>query len=270
MASTVAGQSQTAGRQFSPAIAVEGVWAGYGSRAVLEGVTFQVESGSLIGIIGPNGCGKTTLLKVILGLLRPWRGAVEVQGQSPDEIRGRIGYVPQQESVDWNFPVQVRDVVMMGRYGRLGLFRRPSGDDRRIVMESLGQVGMASFADRQIGELSGGQQQRVFLARALAQEPEVLLLDEPLSGVDALSQHDVFNILKKLTAEGKTALVTTHDLSCVADHFAQVICLNKSVIALGPPHEVLTQDILSRTFDRHMLVLSAEQGTFVIDTGHFK
>lgn len=236
------------------AIRLEGVCAGYYGRDVLDEVSFAVECGEFVGIIGPNGSGKTTLLKVIAGLLEPQCGVVEVLGGPPGHSRS-IGYVPQAESVNWSFPVTVFDVVLMGVYGKLGLFHNPHQRDRAAAFAALEEVGMREYAGAQIGELSGGQQQRVFVARSLVQNPELLLLDEPISGVDATSQHAIFTLLEERQRKGMTIVATTHDLSCVATWFGKVLCLNHRVIAYGPPNEVLTDETLSATFGSHVLVI---------------
>lgn len=248
-------------------IEVKNLTTGYRQNPVLEDVTLSVERGALVGVIGPNGGGKSTLFKSILGLLRPWSGTIRVEG-STRRPGPRIAYVPQTETVDWSFPVTVRDVVMMGRYPRLGFFRRPGKRDQEIVSDALAQVNMLEFADRQIGELSGGQRQRVFIARALAQQPSILLLDEPVSGVDAVTQHQIFELLERLTAAGVTALVASHDLSCVAQRFDRVLLLNRRIIGYGPPEVVLTQELLNKTFRSHLLLLRVGERTFVVeDTG---
>jgi manganese/iron transport system ATP-binding protein len=234
------------------AVRLEGVCAGYYGRDVLDEVSFTVACGEFVGIIGPNGSGKTTLLKVIAGLLEVQCGRVEVLGAAPGHSRN-IGYVPQAESVNWSFPVTVFDVVLMGVYGKLGLFRRPSEADRKAALAALEEVGMHEYADTQIGELSGGQQQRVFVARSLVQNPALLLLDEPIAGVDATSQHAIFTLLEERQRQGMTIVATTHDLSCVATWFDKVLCLNHRVIAYGPPSEVLTDETLSATFGSHVL-----------------
>lgn len=238
------------------AIAFEGVCAGYFGRDVLDEVTFTVDRGDFVGIIGPNGSGKSTLLKTIVGIHPIQCGSATVLGAVPEHVNRRlIGYVPQIESVNWGFPVSVFDVVLMGRYGRLGLFKRPGVDDDKAVRRALEEVGMADRADSLIGQLSGGQCQRVFVARALVQEPELLLLDEPIAGVDAASQHAIFTLLEEHNRAGMTIVATTHDLSCVATWFAKVLCLNHRVIAYGPPSEVLTSETLAATFGSHPLLI---------------
>jgi ABC-type Mn2+/Zn2+ transport system ATPase subunit len=243
------------------AIALDGVCAGYFGRDVLEEVSFTVDKGDFVGIIGPNGSGKSTLLKAIAGLHPIQCGSAMVLGSEPAHLdRRRIGYVPQIESVNWAFPVTVFDVVLMGRYGKIGLFHRPTAKDRDAAMHALEDVGMADRAGSLIGQLSGGQQQRVFVARALVEEPELMLLDEPIAGVDAGTQHAIFTLLEQRNRRGVTVIATTHDLSCVATWFGKVLCLNHRVIAYGPPDEVLTQKTLSATFGSHVLVIGQESG----------
>ncbi|WP_448576665.1 metal ABC transporter ATP-binding protein [Thermomicrobium sp.] len=249
-----------------PVIAVEGLTTGYGrGEPILRGVSFAVERGSLVGVLGPNGSGKSTLFRALLGLLPPWQGRVLVEGR-PARPNPDIAYIPQRETIDWDFPVTVLDVTLMGRYPRLGLFRRPGKTDRERALWALEQVGMLEFRDRLIAELSGGQRQRVFLARALAQEPEIFLLDEPVSGVDAPTQHFVFELLEQLCRQGKTALVATHDLSCVAQRFDRVLLLNHEVIAYGPPQEVFTETLLNRTFQSHLLLLRYGDRVIVVES----
>lgn len=250
-----------------PVVTLSGVWAGYDGRLALRQVDFCLPKGSLVGVVGPNGGGKSTLLKVILGLLRPWRGSVDVLGQPPSGARHLLGYVPQRQDVDWRFPVNALDVVLMGTYGRIGLIRRPGKRHKELALHCLERVGLGDVAGRQIGELSGGQQQRVFLARALAQEPEVLLLDEPVSGVDAANQHAIFELLEALGRQGITVLATTHDLSCVASQFQLAVCLNRRVVAYGPPDEVLTADVLSETYESHLLIVKAGSLSHAVEPG---
>ena len=241
-----------------PAIEVRNVWAGYGSHTALKGITFSIEPGCLAGLVGPNGSGKSTLLRVILGLHRPWRGEARVFGGPSTQQRGRIGYMPQSEVVDWSFPVTAFDVVLMGRYGRLGLLKKPGRRDREIAIQALEQVGMVDRARRRIGELSGGEQRRVLIARALAQEAEVLLLDEPFAGLDASAQHDLLRLFEHLRGSGCTLFVATHDLSCVASAFDHAVFLNRRVIAFGPLSQVFTEAILNETFERHLLLVNVE------------
>lgn len=247
----------------SSAVEVRHLKAGYNGTAALDDVTFSVEKGCLAGLVGPNGSGKSTLLKVIMGLMKPWGGEVEVSGERVRPGRTSIGYAPQSELVDWSFPVTVLDVVMMGRYGKIGLIRRPSAEDRVIAMNSLARVNMDAFKDRKVGELSGGQQRRVLIARALAQQADLILLDEPLAGLDAAAQHDLLRLLEDLRKEDRTLFVATHDLSCVASDFDHAVLLNRKVIAFGRPEDVFTADQLSEAFERHLLVLPGGERTLV-------
>jgi manganese/iron transport system ATP-binding protein len=263
MARVDTGQLSTKEEGFRPAIEVSDLWAGYDGRTALEGVTLTIEEGCLAGLVGPNGSGKSTLLRAILGLHRPWRGEVRLFGQKIDRARRLLGYMPQVELVDWDFPASVFDVVMMGRYGRLGPVRRPSRRDREVVWRCLEQVGMADLAQRQIGELSGGQQRRVLIARTLTQEPHILLLDEPFAGLDAAGQHDLMDLFNEVQAAGKTLLVATHDLSCVAACFHHAVLLNRKVIAYGEPRTVFTEETLNATFQTHLLLVNVEGKTYV-------
>jgi len=248
----------------TPFILVQNLTVGYRSQPVLQDLHFAVPKGALVGVIGPNGGGKSTLLRTIAGVLRPWSGQVLIDGQ-PARPQPALAYLPQAEDVDWSFPVTVWDVVMMGRYPRLGLFRRPGAIDRERVTWALERVGMLAAQRRPIGELSGGQRQRVFLARAIVQEPSVLLLDEPVSGVDAPTQHFVFALLEELAAEGKTILVSLHDLSCVAQRFSHVLLLNRRLIAFGPPAEVFTEARLNETFESHLLLVRHGDRVLVVE-----
>ena len=240
------------------AVLVKNLCAGYFGRDVLDEVSFEVAEGEFIGIIGPNGSGKSTLLKVIAGLLPAKCGLVQVFGMQPSpQVQHLIGYVPQSEAINWSFPVSVTDVVLMGTYAKLGFLHRPGPHERAAAAKAIEQVGMSAYADTQIGQLSGGQQQRVFVARALVQQPKLMLLDEPIAGVDATTQHAIFTLLEDLQRRGTTILATTHDLSCVAEWFDRVLCLNHRVIAYGRPNEVLTRETLSETFGSHVLMSPA-------------
>jgi ABC-type Mn2+/Zn2+ transport system ATPase subunit len=242
------------------------VSAGYGDRVALEDVNLAVEAGSLLAVVGPNGAGKSTLLRLMAGLLKPWSGRVEVLGHPAGQQARRVAYVPQAELVDWGFPVTVQDVVMMGRYPALGRLKRPGPDDRRAVRAALDQVGMAEHARTQIGSLSGGQRRRVFLARALAAGPDLFLLDEPVTGVDATTQEVLMDILEAEARRGKTVVATTHDLACAAQRFQQVAAINRTIIAHGPSSLVLDPDVLARTYGGHLLVLGGQ--TVVLDDAH--
>jgi manganese/iron transport system ATP-binding protein len=218
--------------------------------AALRDTTFSLAAGTICGLVGINGSGKSTLFKTIMGLLRPQKGEVLISGLPVDAAlrRNIVAYVPQSEEVDWNFPVLVEDVVLMGRYGHMGFLRIPSADDRRKVDDALDRVGMTSFRRRQIGELSGGQKKRVFLARALAQEGQVILLDEPFTGVDVKTEDAIVALMRELRDEGRLMLVSTHNLGSVPDYCDQVVLLLGTVLAAGPTSEVFTQANLERAF----------------------
>lgn len=228
----------------------------YQKRPVLWGIDVKVPPGQLVGIIGPNGAGKSTLIKAAMGLLPVSGGWVKVFGQPVQKQLKRIGYVPQRESVDWDFPVSVMDVVLMGRYGRLGLFRRPGAADREIARACLEKVKMLPFADRQIANLSGGQQQRVFLARALAQESDVYFMDEPFAGVDAATESAIIELLHELRNRGKTILVVHHDLPTARNYFDMLLLLNMRVVAFGKTEEVFTYELLQKTYGGRLTILS--------------
>jgi manganese/zinc/iron transport system ATP- binding protein len=235
-------------------LSVRALTVSYGKRPVLRSVSFDVPRGKLIGIVGPNGAGKSTLLKAMLGLIEPNGGSVRIYGQPVGNCRDKVAYVPQTEAVDWDFPVTALDVVLMGRYGRLGMFGRPKSADRQAAMRALTQVSMESFVNRHIRQLSGGQQKRVFIARALCQEAEILLLDEPFAGVDAATEQAIFELMDKLTSEGKTLIVVNHDLS-VLDRFDLVLLLNQQVVAYGPTETTVTDANLRRTYGGRLTLL---------------
>lgn len=237
------------------ALQVDQLTVNYGKTPVLWDISLEVPSGSLVGIIGPNGAGKSTLLKTVLGLIQPVSGKVSFFGKSLDEMREKVAYVPQRESVDWDFPVTVRDLVVMGRYGLLGLCRRPRKADWAAVDHALNQVGMSGYADRQISQLSGGQQQRIFLARALVQEAEVYLLDEPFVGIDMATESMMMTLLRKLQDEGKTILVVHHDLNTVDSYFNWLIVLNMRLIAAGKVDQVFTPDNLNLSYGKSYALL---------------
>ena len=228
----------------------------YHKRPVLWGVDVEVPAGQLVGVIGPNGAGKSTLIKAAMGLLPVSSGWVKVFGQPVKDNLRRVGYVPQRESVDWDFPVSVMDVVLMGRYGHLGLFNRPRKEDREVARECLEKVKMLPYADRQISNLSGGQQQRVFLARALAQESDLYFMDEPFAGVDAATEAAIVTILQELKDQGKTLLVVHHDLPTAKTYFDSLLLLNMRVVAFGPTEEVFNYDLLQSTYGGRLTILS--------------
>jgi manganese/zinc/iron transport system ATP- binding protein len=227
----------------------------YHRKPVLRDIDYDAPEGELIGIIGPNGAGKSTLIKAILGLLPLASGEVRIYGKPYSEQRQLIGYVPQRESVDWDFPTDALDVVMMGRYGKLGWFRRPKAEDREIAMECLRKVGMETFAKRQISQLSGGQQQRVFLARALAQDAQIYFMDEPFVGVDAATEKAIIEVLNELKQQKKTVLVVHHDLQTVTEYFDSVLLLNMRVITAGPTKEVFHAENLQKTYGGRLTIL---------------
>jgi manganese/iron transport system ATP-binding protein len=260
-----------AGRDAGHARAHADVWlsdvtAGYGDRVALEHVDLAVEAGTLLAVVGPNGAGKSTLLRIMAGLLRPWSGRVEVLGHPAGQQARRVAYVPQAELVDWSFPVTVQDVVMMGRYPALGPLRRPRDEDRRAAWESIERVGMADNAGERIGALSGGQRRRVFLARALAAEPDLFLLDEPVTGIDATTQEELMDLLESEAKRGKTVIATTHDLACAAQRFQRVLAINRAVVAHGSSSLVLDPDVLARVYGGHLLVLGGQ--AVLMDDAH--
>ena len=243
----------------APILEVEKLNVRYDGHFALENISFHLHAGERVAVVGPNGAGKSTLFKVVAGVLPPSSGEVKISGYGP---RGHIciAYVPQRSQVDWRFPASVGDVVMMGRIGKIGFFRWPHRNDWDIVHAALEAVDMDSLAGRQIGELSGGQQQRTFLARALAQEAELVLMDEPLNGLDAPSQEAILSLLEKLRQEKITVMVATHDLGQAASHFDRVMLLNRRIIRFGPPHEVLTSDNLLHAYSGHAQLIKGADG----------
>lgn len=235
----------------------------YGERPALDSVTLSVPHGSQVAIIGPNGAGKSTLFKALVGLVPLRSGEIFIHGHRPSEHRDPIAYVPQREEVDWRFPVAVQDVVAMGRYGRGRWFSRLTAHDRESIKSSLERLGVADLAKRPIGELSGGQQQRVFLARALAQEPHILLLDEPFTGVDFATREATFKLLAELRSQSVTVLVSTHDLEMAADRFDQVILLSGRLVSVGTPRQVFTEKNLQAAFGGQMVVVDGK--SIVVD-----
>jgi manganese/zinc/iron transport system ATP- binding protein len=241
----------------APVLDVHDVTVAYHRKPVLWDIDLTIERPTLAGIIGPNGAGKSTFIKAVLGLVPLASGSVSVFGQPVDSQRRLIGYVPQRESVDWEFPVSVLDVVLMGTYGRLGWFRRPKAADRQWAHACLEQVGLGDLASRQIGQLSGGQQQRTFLARALAQRADFYLMDEPLAGVDAATEQVVFSLLDQLRRQGKTVLVVHHDLRTVPKYFETVIMLNMRLVAAGQTATTFTTENLQKTYGGRLAILDA-------------
>ncbi|MEJ2735857.1 MAG: metal ABC transporter ATP-binding protein [Anaerolineae bacterium] len=232
----------------------------YNGTHALEGVSFTVHAGERVAIVGPNGAGKSTLFKALVGLLHPARGTMETNG-------AEFGYVTQRSAVDWSFPVTVHDVVMMGRIAKMGWLRWQRPSDREIVQRCLAQVGMLDYASRQIRELSGGQQQRVFIARALAQEATILLMDEPFAGVDAPSQEAILEIIERLHGQGVTILVSTHDLNLAVERFDRLALLNRQLIAYGPPQQAVTPETLAAAYGGQALWRGEDYAMVLGDIG---
>lgn len=234
----------------------------YGSRTVLSGITFQVPHGSRLAVVGPNGAGKSTLFKALVGLLPIENGQILIHGQPWGSHKDCVAYVPQREEVDLRFPVTVRDVVTMGRYGHLGWLRSPGAQDKASIQRSLEMMSIADLADRSLQDLSGGQQQRAFLARALAQEPHILLMDEPFTGVDISTQQATLHLLDDLKRDQVTVMVSTHDLNLARDRFDLVLMLNHRLVAIGTPEEVFTTENIRAAFNTQVMVLN---DTLVVD-----
>jgi manganese/zinc/iron transport system ATP- binding protein len=252
----------------SSVVEVSSISAGYPRRQVLEDVSFQVGAGELVAIVGPNGSGKSTLLKVLAGLLPATAGVVSVLGQPPGRQPLRVSYLPQAEAVDWSFPVSVRDVVLMGRYRHVGWLRMPGRADAQAADRAIELVGMRDLAERQIGELSGGQQRRAFLARALAQDPAIYLLDEPVTGVDPSTEEELMGILADERRLGKTVLASTHDLAGVDEHFTRLISLNRTVVADGPAALVRDPNVLRATYGGHLIQMERGDVLLLDDPHH--
>ncbi len=251
MAGGAARNDRDAPSAAEASLSVRGLTVTYpNGNTALDNASFNLSAGTICGLVGINGSGKSTLFKAIMGFVRPSSGEVRMLGLPVQEAqkRSRIAYVPQAEDVDWNFPVLVEDVVMMGRYGFMGFLRRASARDREKVDQALERVGMTAFRKRQIGELSGGQRKRVFLARALAQEGELILLDEPFTGVDVKTETAIIELMRELRKEGRVMLVSTHNLGSVPDFCDQVVLLNRTVLAAGPTTTTFTQANLERAF----------------------
>ncbi|HEY3344817.1 MAG TPA: metal ABC transporter ATP-binding protein [Anaerolineaceae bacterium] len=241
---------------------VEHISVAYDGVPILQDVSFEVAQGARVAVVGPNGAGKSTLFKALVGLLPPQRGRILIHHRTLEKRQDCIAYVPQREEVDWRFPVTVEDVVLMGRYGRLGRFQRPGKSDEEIVRRSLDQMSIRDLIHSPIGDLSGGQQQRVFLARALAQEPHILLLDEPFNGIDLSTQEATLQLLDRLRDAQVTVLISTHDLNLAMERFDRVLLLNRRLVAYGPPREVFSHDHLHEAFSGQVLLLN---GALVVD-----
>jgi manganese/zinc/iron transport system ATP- binding protein len=242
---------------MAPLLDVHDVTVAYHRKPVLWDIDLVLDQPRLVGVVGPNGAGKSTLIKAILGLVPLASGSVEIFGKPVSKVRKRIGYVPQRESVDWDFPVTVLDVVLMGVYGNLGWFRWPGRAERELAMECINRVGLTEFANQQIGQLSGGQQQRTFLARALAQQADIYFMDEPMAGVDAATELSVFALLEELRSQGKPVIVVHHDLRTVPKYFDHVVLLNMRLVASGPTESVFTRANLQKTYGGRLDVLEA-------------
>lgn len=240
----------------NPVVEVHDLTVSYDRKPVLWGVDLTLPAGALVGVIGPNGAGKSTLVKAIMDLLPTSSGYVRIFDKEIKEVRKKISYVPQRESVDWDFPASVFDVVLMGRYGSMGLFKRPGKADKEAAMLALEKVGMQSFANRQISQLSGGQQQRVFLARALAQNADIYFMDEPFAGVDIATEMAIIELLRIMREQGKTVVVVHHDLQSAVEYFDWIVLLNMRLVASGPTNQVLTQELLEKTYGGKLTVLT--------------
>lgn len=239
-------------------IIVEGLSVSYDKKRVLSNVYLRLEEGKLIGVLGPNGAGKSTLFKSILGLISNNTGTITIFGKPISESRKRIAYVPQRDEVDWTFPATVRDIVMMGRFPAKTIWQKMDAIDHRKAQEAMEELSILDLADRQIGALSGGQQQRVFLARALCQEADILMLDEPFVGVDITTEEHIIRVLRKLSKEGKTLLVVHHDLSSVKEYFDQVILINQRLVAYGDTDTTFVAENIAKTYGApHTILLEA-------------
>lgn len=244
-------------------VSIKNLSVAYHRKPVLKNINYESPEGELIGIIGPNGAGKSTLMKSILGLVPISSGEVSIYGKPYREQHQLVSYTPQRESVDWDFPTNALDVVLMGRYGKLGWFKRPKKQDVAIAMECLSKMRMDSFAKRQISQLSGGQQQRIFLARALAQDAQVYFMDEPFVGVDATTEKAIIHVLTELKKQKKTVLVVHHDLQTVPEYFNSVMLINTELIAFGPTKEVFTIDNLQTTYGGRLAILPGSNASFL-------
>ncbi len=252
-----------------PIVEFRGVTSGYGGIPAIESVDLIVNRGDFVGLLGPSGSGKTTLLRVIMGAVDVYEGEVIVEGRSVSERRPRIGYVPQLETIDWNFPVTVEQVVMMGFTSNRWWLPWKRGEDYDRALEIMERLGIADLAKRHIRELSGGQQQRSFLGRALVNSPRVLLLDEPTSGVDIKTRDEVMHLLDELNHQDVTVIMTTHEINSVAAHLPWVVCVNRGVVDAGPPSRIFTPEALKRTYNADIQVTEYMGMKLVAETPHF-
>lgn len=237
------------GEKMKDHVKVENISASYDGNIAIQNISFTMVTGQLIGVIGPNGAGKSTLIKAMLGLIPKNEGTVTIAGKSVKALKQEVAYVPQRVAIDWDFPITVRDTVLLGTYPHLSLFKRPRKKEKQWAMECLEKVNMDAYANRQIAELSGGQQQRVFLARALAQRASYFFLDEPFVGIDVASEKMIIELLKALRDDGKTIFVVHHDLSKVEEYFDELILINKRLIKAGPVHEVIQTDFMTKAYN---------------------
>lgn len=244
----------TTNSQHPHAIHVEHLTVSYHARAALLDITVGIERDQLVGVIGPNGAGKSTFIKAILGFVKPDIGTVHINGKNVQQVKGQVAYVPQRGAVDWDFPITVKEVALMGRYQKIPWYRNPDKSDRQAAMEALDMVRMADFAERQIGELSGGQQQRVFLARALSQGSDILLLDEPFAGVDAATERAILDVLGRAKTNGKTLVVVHHDLATAGEYFDKLLLIKQRLYAYGTPDVVLEEELLSRVYEGRLRI----------------
>ena len=252
----------------SPLVEIRGLSCGYEKQRVLSGVDLEILRGDFVGLLGPSGSGKTTLLRAMLGAVDVYEGEVVVDGVRSTERRPRIGYVPQLETIDWNFPVTVREVVMMGRTMENRFFPWFRKEEKELADHMMDQLGILQLASRHIRNLSGGQQQRAFLARALVSSPSLLLLDEPTSGVDVKTRDDVMHLLHDLNHEGVTIVITTHEINAVAVHLPRLVCMAGRVLAQGTPYEVITSEVLRQTYGADMPVIHYEGMPIVAESPH--
>jgi manganese/zinc/iron transport system ATP- binding protein len=240
----------------NPVVEVHDLTVSYDRKPVLWDIDLTLPDRSLIGVIGPNGAGKSTLIKAIMGLVPVSSGYTSIYDQPLKSVRNRVSYVPQRESVDWDFPASAFDVVLMGLYGKMGLFRRPTKAHKDAATEALKKVGMEAYANRQISQLSGGQQQRIFLARALAQDADIYFMDEPFAGVDMATENAIIELLRKMRDSGKTIVVVHHDLQSAVEYFDWTVLLNMRLVGSGPTSQILTQELLEKTYGGKLTVLT--------------
>lgn len=240
-----------------PTLEIHDMTVAYHRKPVLWDIDLTVPEGTLTGIVGPNGAGKSTLIKAALGLIPISSGWVKFYGKPYHKVRSKVGYVPQRESVDWNFPVTAYDVVLMGRYGMLGWLKRPVAADKEAARNALDRVGMGKYADRQISNLSGGQQQRVFLARALVQDAQIYFMDEPFVGVDAATERAIIQLLEEMRDDGRTVLVVHHDLGTIEEYFDRLILINMRVVAAGETKDIFTPELLRKTYGGRLTLLDS-------------